>query len=70
MAHRTQFPEDIARLSKMSDAELEKIMSDPNSAWWSEPLTLIFGKSVVGGKPTDDVFAHIDQTTYEGGAVS
>jgi LmbE family N-acetylglucosaminyl deacetylase len=61
MAHRTQFPDDIDRLSKMNDAELEKLMSDPNSAWWSEPLTLIFGKSVVGGKPTDDVFAHIDQ---------
>jgi LmbE family N-acetylglucosaminyl deacetylase len=61
MAHRTQFPDDIARLSKMSDAELEKMMSDPNSAWWSEPLTLIFGKSVVGGKPTDDVFANVEQ---------
>jgi LmbE family N-acetylglucosaminyl deacetylase len=60
MAHRTQFPDDIERLSKMSDAELEKMMSDPNSAWWSEPSTLIFGKSVVGGKPTDDVFAHTD----------
>jgi LmbE family N-acetylglucosaminyl deacetylase len=61
MAHRTQFPDDIARLSKMSDAELEKMMNDPNSAWWSEPSTLIFGKSVVGGKPTDDVFSHIDE---------
>jgi LmbE family N-acetylglucosaminyl deacetylase len=61
MAHRTQFPDDIARLSKMSDAELEKTMNDPDSAWWSEPSTLIFGKSVVGGTPTDDVFAHIDE---------
>jgi LmbE family N-acetylglucosaminyl deacetylase len=61
MAHRTQFPDDIARLSKMSDVELEKMMNDPNSAWWSEPSTLIFGKSVVGGKSTDDVFAHVDE---------
>jgi LmbE family N-acetylglucosaminyl deacetylase len=61
MAHRTQFPDDIDRLSKMSDGELEKMMNDPNSSWWSEPSTLIFGKSVVGGKPTDDVFAHIDE---------
>ena len=61
MAHRTQFPEDIARITQMSDAELEKMMDDPNTGWWSEPLTLIFGKSVVGGKPTDDVFAHIDE---------
>ncbi len=61
MAHRTQFPDDIARLSKMSDAQLEKTMNDPDSAWWSEPSTLIFGKSVVGGKPNDDVFAHTDE---------
>jgi LmbE family N-acetylglucosaminyl deacetylase len=60
MAHRTQFPDDIERLSKMSDAELEKMMSDPQSAWWDEPSTLIFGKSLVGGKPPDGVFAHID----------
>jgi len=61
MAHRTQFPDDIERISKLSDADLEKLMSDPNSAWWSEPSTLIFGKSLVGGKPTDDVFANIEQ---------
>jgi LmbE family N-acetylglucosaminyl deacetylase len=60
MAHRTQFPDDIDRLSKMSDAELEKMMSDPNSAWWSEPLTLIFGKSYYASKATDDVFANVD----------
>lgn len=60
MAHRTQFPEEIDRLAKMSDADLEKMMNDPNDGWWSEPSTLIFGKSVVGGKPTDNVFAHID----------
>lgn len=61
MAHRTQFPDEIERLSKMSDTDLEKTMNDPNSGWWSEPSTLIFGKSVVSGKPTDDVFAHIDE---------
>jgi hypothetical protein len=61
LPHLTQFPEAIEQFSKMSDAELEKLMNDPNSAWWSEPDTLIFGKSLVDGKPTDDVFAHIDQ---------
>ena len=61
MSHRTQFPEDIARISQMSDAELDKMMNDPKSAWWSEPSTLIFGKSVVGGKPTDGVFENIDE---------
>jgi LmbE family N-acetylglucosaminyl deacetylase len=61
MTHRTQFPDDIDRLSKMSDAELEKMMSDPQTAWWDEPSTLIFGKSLVGGKSIDDVFAHLDE---------
>lgn len=66
MSHRTQFPDAIERISKMSDEQLEKMMSDPNTAWWSEPLTLIFGKSVVGGKATDDVFAHIDEKPVRG----
>jgi LmbE family N-acetylglucosaminyl deacetylase len=61
LPHLTQFPDEIERLSKMSDAEVEKLMSDPDSAWFSEPSTLIFGKSVVDGRPTDDVFAHIDE---------
>ena len=73
MAHGTQFPEEIDRLSKMSDEELEKMMSDPDRGWWSEPSTLIFGKSVVGGKPTDDVFLNINaqpQKEYAEGQVS
>lgn len=59
MTHRTQFPDDIERISKLNDEQLEKLMNDPNTGWWSEPFTLIFGKSVVGGAPTDDVFANI-----------
>jgi LmbE family N-acetylglucosaminyl deacetylase len=61
MSHRTQFPGDIDRISKMSEAELDKMMNNPNTSWWSEPLTLIFGKSVVGSKPTDDVFVHMGE---------
>jgi LmbE family N-acetylglucosaminyl deacetylase len=57
--HVTQFPADIERISKLSDAQLEKMMSDPNTAWWTEPMTLIFGKSVVPTTPTADVFANI-----------
>lgn len=60
MAHRTQFPAEIDRLSKMSDAELEKMMNDPDSAWWPEPFTLIFGKPYYPSKPTDDVFANLE----------
>jgi len=61
MAHRTQAHDDFARLSGMTDEQIEKVMSDPNAQWWSEPETLIFGKSLVGGKATDEVFAHIDE---------
>ncbi|HKM65784.1 MAG TPA: PIG-L family deacetylase [Candidatus Acidoferrum sp.] len=59
MTHLTQYPEDIERISKLSDAEIEKMMKDPNQTWWTEPETLVFGKSVVGGSPKDDVFANI-----------
>ena len=62
MSHRTQFPEDIERMSKMTDEQLEKIMNDPNTGWWGDPSTLIFGKSVVGGGATDPVFSHMDDT--------
>lgn len=61
LPHRTQFPQEIEQLSKLSDADLEKLMSDPHTAWWSEPDTLILGKSVNPG-PTvtaGDVFAGI-----------
>jgi len=59
--HLTQYPHDIQKFSAMSDEELEKIMNDPHTAWWSEPYSLTFAKSMVGGKPTDDVFAHTEE---------
>ena len=57
--HLTQFPADIERISKLSDAQLEKMMDDPNAAWWSEPMTLIFGKAIVPTAATADAFANI-----------
>ena len=60
-SHRTQSHDELENLSKMSDEEIEKMMQDPKNQWWSDHETLIFAKSVVGGKPTDDVFAHIDE---------
>jgi LmbE family N-acetylglucosaminyl deacetylase len=57
--HLTQFPEEIGKISKLSDAEIDKLMTDPNSAWWTEPETLIYGKSIVGGAPTEDIFSGI-----------
>jgi LmbE family N-acetylglucosaminyl deacetylase len=73
ITHETQFPEMIDRISKMSDEELQRMMNDPNDGWWSEPSTLIFGKSVVDGKATDDVFTHIEEKpsrTYSEATVS
>jgi len=61
MSHKTQFPEDIERMSKMTDEQLEKIMNDPNTGWWGDPSTLIFAKSVVGGAATDGVFSHVEE---------
>ncbi|HET6931106.1 MAG TPA: PIG-L family deacetylase [Candidatus Acidoferrum sp.] len=58
--HLTQYPADIERIQKMSDAEVEKMMSDPDAAWWSEPETLVFGKSYYVSKATDDVFAKLE----------
>lgn len=63
MTHLTQYPNEIHALEKLSDAELEKRMSDPNTGWWSEPETLIFGKSYYASKPTDDVFANLEGET-------
>ncbi len=60
MTHLTQYPEEIHALEKLSDAELEKRMGDPDTGWWSDPETLIFGKSYYLSKPTDDVFANLD----------
>jgi LmbE family N-acetylglucosaminyl deacetylase len=57
MPHLTQFPEDIQHFSKMSDDELNKMMSDPNAGWWPEPMTLIFGKSAAPTERTAAVFA-------------
>lgn len=57
MPHLTQFPVEIHSLSKMSDDELNKMMSDPKAGWWPEPMTLIFGKSSVPTERTADVFA-------------
>jgi hypothetical protein len=45
---------------KLSDAEIEKRMSDPRTGWWSNPETLVFGKSYYRSQPTDDVFANLE----------
>lgn len=57
--HKTQFPKEIEQIAKMSDEQVEKMMSDPNTGWWSDPETLIFGKAAVQTTVTDDVFSGI-----------
>ena len=59
--HRTQFPEEIERMSAMSDEQIAKFMEDPQHLWWSEPMTLILGKSRVKGQRTGDVFEGVAQ---------
>ncbi len=61
--HKTQFPKEIEQIAALSDAQVEKMMSDPDTGWWADPETMIFGKSVVESKPTDDVFAGIRGVT-------
>ena len=58
--HLTQFPNEIHQMTAMSDEQLNKFMEDPHHQWWTEPMTLIFGKATVAGKPTDDVFANLN----------
>jgi hypothetical protein len=58
--HLTQYPADIERIQKMNDAEVEKMMSDPDATWWTDPETLVFGKSYYVSKATDDVFANLE----------
>jgi LmbE family N-acetylglucosaminyl deacetylase len=57
--HKTQFPKEMDQIAKLSDEQIEKMISDPNTGWWTNPETLIFGKSVKKTAPTDDVFAGI-----------
>ena len=64
--HLTQFPNEIHQMTAMSDEQLNKFMEDPQHQWWTEPMTLIFGKAIVAGKPTDEVFANLNATMTAG----
>jgi LmbE family N-acetylglucosaminyl deacetylase len=53
--HLTQYRNYIETFDKLDEqGQLAKSKAD-----WSDPIQLIFGKSNVGGNPTDDVFAGI-----------
>jgi len=58
--HLTQFPEEIHQMTAMSDEQITKFMDDPQHSWWTEPMTLILGRSLLPAKAIDDVFAHTE----------
>ena len=58
--HLTQFPLEIQQIKAMSEAQIARMMDDAEHAWWTEPLTLVFGKATVAAKPADDVFANLN----------
>src|SRR3984893_13690312 len=68
--HLTQFPGEIHRLSDLNEEQLEKLMSDPDHSWWSEPMTLIFGKATVPTQPTDPIFPDVEQRKGPSGSVT
>jgi LmbE family N-acetylglucosaminyl deacetylase len=68
--HLTQFPGEIHKLSDLNEQQLEKLMSDPDHSWWSEPMTLIFGKATVPTQPTDPIFPDVEQRKGPSGSVT
>jgi LmbE family N-acetylglucosaminyl deacetylase len=63
--HLTQFPGEIHMLSALSEEQLSKMMSDPQHMWWSEPMTLIFGKATVPTKPWEAIFPDVEPPQKE-----
>lgn len=55
LPYRTQFPGMIDTISKMNDAQLEKMIADPDQGW-SEPQTLIYGRSATPQEKTQPLF--------------
>ena len=66
--HLTQFPAEIGQLSSMSDEQLNKFMDDPQHSWWTEPMTLVFGKSVDGSDANSPVFPALEPASKQKGA--
>src|SRR5256885_2149092 len=65
--HLTQFPQ-VQALSKLSEEQLEKMISDPNTAWWQEPMTLIFGRAAVPAQPREAIFPESEARQKESAA--
>lgn len=63
--HLTQFPAEIHQLSSMSDEQLNKFMDEPQHSWWTEPMTLVFGKSVDGSDANSPVFPTLEPASKQ-----
>ena len=53
LAHQTQAKGYIDRISKMTDAEIEKLAQTDG---WGDSIRFVLGKSLVGGSVTGDMF--------------
>jgi LmbE family N-acetylglucosaminyl deacetylase len=53
--HLTQYRTYIEKLQSLNDEQLEKLAGADQDSW-STPVELVFGKSLVQGTPTGDVF--------------
>jgi LmbE family N-acetylglucosaminyl deacetylase len=60
--HLTQYHQYIETFNKLDEPQL---LAKAKADGWSDPTQLIFGKSNVGGNPTDDVFAGITEAPIE-----
>jgi LmbE family N-acetylglucosaminyl deacetylase len=56
-AHETQAKGFLDQLKKMSEADIEKMMSSGN--WWGEAQHFVLGKTLIGGSVTGDIFENI-----------
>jgi LmbE family N-acetylglucosaminyl deacetylase len=63
--HLTQFPGEIHMLSALSEEQLNKLMSQPEHMWWSEPMTLIFGKATLPTQPWEAIFPEVEPRKTE-----
>jgi hypothetical protein len=57
LAHLTQAKSFADSLKGMSDAALEKLMTE--QGYWSDGVRFVLGKSLVGGAVTGDVFENV-----------
>jgi LmbE family N-acetylglucosaminyl deacetylase len=63
--HLTQFPAEIHQLTAMSDEQINKFMEEPQHSWWTEPMTLIFGKAAELTPRFQSIFPEVEPRQHE-----